>query len=118
MPTIALVDGDRSILVSISIALEAEAYRTVCYTDGVSRSSDSPPNLTILDIKIPRMDGAETLHHLRQRSDIPMIFITSKEEGIDELFGPKNGHRRFRPHTVHAANVRRARQGGPALRGP
>jgi two-component system response regulator ChvI len=94
MQTIALVDDDRNILTSVSIALEAEGYRIMTYTDGVSALDGfktSPRDLAILDIKMPRMDGMETLRHLRQKSDMPVIFITSKEEEIDELFGLKMG---------------------------
>jgi two-component system, OmpR family, response regulator ChvI len=94
MPTIALVDDDHNILASISIALEAEGYRTVTYTDGASALDGfkiSPPDLAILDIKMPRMDGMETLRRLRQKSDMPVIFLTSKDEEIDELFGLKLG---------------------------
>jgi len=64
MPTIALVDDDRNILTSVSIALEAEGYRIMTYTDGASALDGfktSPPDLAILDIKMPRMDGMETL---------------------------------------------------------
>ena len=64
MPTIALVDDDRNILTSVSIALEAEGYRIMTYTDGASALDgfkSSPPDLAILDIKMPRMDGMETL---------------------------------------------------------
>src|SRR3981189_743071 len=94
MPTIALVDDDRNILTSVSIALEAEGYRIMTYTDGASALDGfkaSPPDLAILDIKMPRMDGMETLRRLRQKSDMPVIFLTSKEEEIDELFGLKMG---------------------------
>ena len=94
MPTIALVDDDRNILTSVSIALEAEGYRINTYTDGVSALDGfktSPPDLAILDIKMPRMDGMETLRRLRQKSDLPVIFLTSKDEEIDELFGLKMG---------------------------
>jgi two-component system response regulator ChvI len=94
MPTIALVDDDHNILTSISIGLEAEGYRIMSYTDGVSALDGfkiSPPDLVILDIKMPRMDGMETLRRLRQKSDMPVIFLTSKEEEIDELFGLKMG---------------------------
>ena len=94
MPVIALVDDDRNILTSVSIALEAEGYRIMTYTDGVSALDGfktSPPDLAILDVKMPRMDGMEMLRHLRQKSDMPVIFITSKEEEIDELFGLKMG---------------------------
>jgi len=94
MPTIALVDDDRNILTSVSIALEAEGYRIMTYTDGASALDGfktSPPDLAILDIKMPRMDGMEMLRRLRQKSDMPVIFLTSKEEEIDELFGLKMG---------------------------
>jgi len=79
MPTIALVDDDRNILTSVSIALEAEGYRTATYTDGSSALDafkSSPPDLAILDIKMPRMDGMEMLRRLRQTSDVPVIFLT------------------------------------------
>ena len=94
MPTIALVDDDRNILTSVSIALEAEGYRINTYTDGASALDGfktAPPDLAILDIKMPRMDGMETLRRLRQKSDLPVIFLTSKDEEIDELFGLKMG---------------------------
>src|SRR5512136_718365 len=94
MPTIALVDDDRNILTSVSIALEAEGYRITTYTDGASALDgfkSAPPDLAILDIKMPRMDGMETLRRLRQKSDLPVIFLTSKDEQIDELFGLKIG---------------------------
>src|SRR5260370_41819835 len=80
MPTIALVDDDRNILTSVSIALEAEGYRIMTYTDGASALDGfctSQPDLAILDIKMPRMDGMETLRRLRQKSDLPVIFLTS-----------------------------------------
>jgi two-component system, OmpR family, response regulator ChvI len=94
MPTIALVDDDRNILTSVSIALEAEGYRIMTYTDGSSALDGfktSPPDLAILDIKMPRMDGTETLRRLREKSDLPVIFLTSKEEEIDEIVGLKMG---------------------------
>ncbi|MGF0539735.1 response regulator transcription factor [Agrobacterium sp. ES01] len=94
MQTIALVDDDRNILTSVSIALEAEGYKVETYTDGVSALDGlvaRPPQLAIFDIKMPRMDGMELLRRLRQKSDIPVIFLTSKDEEIDELFGLKMG---------------------------
>ena len=94
MQTIALVDDDRNILTSVSIALEAEGYRVETYTDGASALDGliaRPPQLAILDIKMPRMDGMELLRRLRQKSDLPVIFLTSKDEEIDELFGLKMG---------------------------
>jgi two-component system response regulator ChvI len=94
MPTIALVDDDRNILTSVSIALEAEGYRIQTYNDGLSALEGlktSPPDLAIFDIKMPRMDGMELLRRLRQKSELPVIFLTSKDEEIDELFGLKMG---------------------------
>jgi two-component system response regulator ChvI len=94
LPTIALVDDDRNILASVSIALEAEGYRIMTYTDGASALEGfktSPPDLAILDIKMPRMDGMELLRRLREKFEMPVIFLTSKDEEIDELFGLKMG---------------------------
>jgi two-component system response regulator ChvI len=94
MPTIALVDDDRNILTSVSIALEADGYKIMTYTDGSSALdgfSSSQPDLAILDIKMPRMDGMETLRRLREKSGIPVIFLSSKDEEIDEMFGLKMG---------------------------
>jgi two-component system, OmpR family, response regulator ChvI len=94
MPTIALVDDDQNILTSVSMALEAEGYSTVTYTDGSSALdgfNSNPPDLAILDIKMPRMDGMETLRRLREKSDLPVIFLTSKDEEFDEIFGLKMG---------------------------
>jgi two-component system response regulator ChvI len=94
MPTIALVDDDRNILASVSIALESEGYRVQTYTDGASALdgfSATMPDLAILDIKMPRMDGMELLRRLRQKTDLPVIFLTSKDDEIDELFGLKMG---------------------------
>ena len=94
MPTIALVDDDRNILTSVSIALESEGYRVETYTDGASALDGLEarrPDLAIFDIKMPRMDGMELLRRLRQKSDLPVIFLTSKDDEIDELFGLKMG---------------------------
>ncbi len=94
MPTIALVDDDRNILTSVSLALEAEGYRVETYTDGASALDGmqmAPPDLGIFDIKMPRMDGMELLRRFRQVSDLPVIFLTSKDDEIDELFGLKMG---------------------------
>jgi two-component system response regulator ChvI len=94
MPTIALVDDDRNILTSVSIALEAEGHRINTYTDGLSALDDfqtAPPDLAILDIKMPLMNGMEMLRRLREKSDVPVIFLTSKDDEMDELFGFKMG---------------------------
>ncbi|MEM1038139.1 MAG: response regulator transcription factor [Pseudomonadota bacterium] len=94
MPTIALVDDDRNILTSVSIAMESEGYKVETYTDGASALDGLTarrPDLAIFDIKMPRMDGMELLRRLRQKSDLPVIFLTSKDDEIDELFGLKMG---------------------------
>ncbi len=94
MPTIALVDDDRNILTSVSIALEAEGYHVQTYNDGAAALaglSANPPDMAVFDIKMPRMDGIELLRRLRQKSELPVIFLTSKDDEIDELFGLKMG---------------------------
>lgn len=94
MPTIALVDDDRNILTSVSMALEAEGYHVQTYTDGAAALAGlaaNPPDVAVFDIKMPRMDGMELLRRLRQKSDLPVIFLTSKDDEIDELFGLKMG---------------------------
>ena len=98
MTTIALVDDDRNILISVSMALEAEGYRTQTYSDGVTALSglrEKLPDVAIFDIKMPRMDGLELLRRLRQISELPVIFLTSKDDEIDELFGLKMGAEDF-----------------------
>jgi DNA-binding response OmpR family regulator len=85
MPTIALVDDDRNILTSVSIALEAEGYRVTTYTDGalaLDGFKTAPPDLAILDIKMPRMDGMETLRRLRHKSDLPVILSRRRKSPI------------------------------------
>lgn len=92
--TIALVDDDRNILTSVTIALEAEGFKVRTYSDGLSALealSENPADLGILDIKMPRMDGMELLRKLRQHTDMPIIFLTSKDEEIDEMLGLKMG---------------------------
>ena len=94
MPIIALVDDDKNILTSVSIALEAEGFHVRTYTDGaaaLSALTSAPPDLAIFDIKMPRMDGMELLRRLRQKSDMPVIFLTSKDEEIDEVLGLRMG---------------------------
>jgi two-component system, OmpR family, response regulator ChvI len=92
--TIALVDDERNILTSLRMALEAEGYKVRTYNDGASALeslAEDPADLGIFDIKMPRMDGMELLRRVRQDSDMPVIFLTSKDEEIDELFGLKMG---------------------------
>ena len=92
--TIALVDDDRNILTSISMALENDGFKVQTYIDaenalvGISRN---PPDLAVIDIKMPRMDGEELLKKLRKKTSIPIIFLTSKDEEVDELLGLKLG---------------------------
>jgi two-component system response regulator ChvI len=92
--TIVLVDDERNILTSLGIALEAEGYKVRTYNDGAAALealAEETADLAILDIKMPRMDGMELLRRLRQQTDMPVIFLTSKDEEIDELFGLKMG---------------------------
>ena len=92
--TIALVDDEQNIRNSLGMALEAEGYKVRTYTDGeaaLQGLTESPADLGIFDIKMPRMDGMEWLRRVRKQSDIPVIFLTSKDEEIDELFGLKMG---------------------------
>ena len=94
MPMIALVDDDRNILTSVGMALEAEGYSVQKYNDGAAALQglqDQPPDMAIFDIKMPRMDGMELLRRIRQKTDLPVIFLTSKDDEIDELFGLKMG---------------------------
>ena len=92
--TIALVDDDRNILTSISMALENEGFKVQTYIDaenalvGISRN---PPDLAVIDIKMPRMNGEELLKRLRKKTTIPILFLTSKDEEVDELLGLKLG---------------------------
>ena len=88
--TIALVDDDRNILTSVSIALQAEGFATRVYSDGETALKalvDNPPELAVLDVKMPKMDGMELLRRLREKTELPVIFLTSKDEEIDEALG-------------------------------
>jgi two-component system response regulator ChvI len=92
--TIALVDDDRNILTSVSMALEAEGFQVRCYSDGAEAMKGmtaQPVDLAVLDIKMPRMDGMELLGQLRRQSHIPIIFLTSKDDEVDELLGLRMG---------------------------
>ena len=94
MSKIALVDDDRNILTSVSMTLETEGFDVDTYTDGQSALdafSRSMPDLAILDIKMPRMDGMDLLQRLRQKSSLPVIFLTSKDDEIDEILGLRMG---------------------------
>ena len=92
--TIALIDDDRNILTSISIALEKEGFNVQTYLDGESALiglSRTPPDLAVVDVKMPKMDGEELLKKLRKKTSLPVIFLTSKDDEIDELLGLKLG---------------------------
>jgi two-component system, OmpR family, response regulator ChvI len=94
MAKIALVDDDRNILTSVSMTLEAEGYDVSTYNDGVqalNAFNEELPDMAVLDIKMPRMDGMDLLHRLRQKSDMPVIFLTSKDDEIDEVLGLRMG---------------------------
>ncbi len=90
MATLALVDDDENIVESLKMFFEAEGYTVRAFHDGQSALvglTESPPDLAILDVKMPKMDGMEVLRRLRQTSDLPVIFLTSKDEEIDEVIG-------------------------------
>ena len=92
--TIALVDDDRNILTSISIALEKEGFNVQTYLDGESAYigiTRTPPDLAVIDVKMPKMDGEELLRKLRKKTSLPVILLTSKDEEVDELLGLKLG---------------------------
>lgn len=90
MPTLALVDDDENIVTSLKMFFEAEGYQVRTYHDGQSALpalTETPPDIAIFDVKMPKMDGMELLRRLRQTSDMPVIFLTSKDEEIDEVIG-------------------------------
>ena len=92
--TIALIDDDRNILTSLSIALEKEGFKVHTYLDGESAIiglTRTPPDLAVIDIKMPKMDGEELLKKLRKKTSMPVIFLTSKDDEIDELLSLKLG---------------------------
>ncbi len=92
--TIALVDDDRNILTSVQMTLEQEGFQVRTFTDGESAlqgMNARPVDLAVLDVKMPRMDGMELLQRLRQRTSMPVIFLTSKDEEVDELMGLRLG---------------------------
>jgi two-component system response regulator ChvI len=92
--TIALVDDDRNILISVSMALEAEGYAVRTYNDGeagLEGLTTNTPDLAVLDVKMPRMNGTELLTRFRDHSDIPVIFLTSKDDEIDQVIGLRMG---------------------------
>src|SRR6056297_1534865 len=94
MSKIALVDDDRNILTSVSMTLEAEGFEVETYNDGQSAFdafSKRLPDMAVLDIKMPRMDGMDLLQRVRQKTNMPVIFLTSKDDEIDEVLGLRMG---------------------------
>ena len=94
MNKIALVDDDQNILTSVSMALEAEGYHVDTYSDGVEALQgigNQPVDLAVLDIKMPRMDGMELLGEIRKKDKLPIIFLTSKDDEVDEILGLRMG---------------------------
>ena len=94
MPKIALVDHDRNILTSVAMTLEAEGFEVETYNDGqtaLDAFNKKLPDVAVLDIKMPRMDGMDLLQRLRQRTTMPVIFLTSKDDEIDEVLGLRMG---------------------------
>ena len=94
MSKFALVDDDRNILTSVSMTLEAEGFEVETYNDGRSALdafNRKLPDMAVLDIKMPRMDGMELLQRLRQKTNMPIIFLTSKDDEIDEILGLRMG---------------------------
>jgi two-component system response regulator ChvI len=98
MTTLALVDDDENIVASLKMFFEAEGYNVRTYHDGeaaLPALTETPPDIAILDVKMPKMDGMELLRRLRQTSELPVIFLTSKDEEIDEVFGLQHGRGRL-----------------------
>jgi two-component system response regulator ChvI len=90
MAKITLVDDDENIVTSVSLALESHGHTIKAYYDGaagLAALENEPPDLAILDVKMPRMDGMEVLRRMRRTSDVPVIILTSKDEEIDEILG-------------------------------
>ena len=90
MAKITLVDDDENIVTSVSLALESHGHSIKAYYDGaagLAALEKEPPDLAILDVKMPRMDGMEVLRRLRRTSNLPVIILTSKDEEIDEILG-------------------------------
>ena len=89
-----LIDDDVNILTSVSMLLETEGYKVRTFSDGESGLKailENDPDIAVVDIKMPRLDGIELLKKLRKTSDMPVIFLTSKDTEIDELLGLKVG---------------------------
>jgi two-component system response regulator ChvI len=140
MANITLVDDDENIVTSVSLALESHGHTVKSFYDGatgLAALESDPPDLAILDVKMPRMDGMEVLRRLRQTTDLPVIILTSKDEEIDEILGFNLGAddyvhkpfsqrlliervkavlRRARPDEIDAAQPTAAQPGSKAIR--
>ncbi len=91
---IILVDDDQNILVSVSMALEAEGFNVKSFNNGeagLQAILKNSPDLVVLDVKMPRMDGIEVLSKLREQSSVPVIFLTSKDDEVDQVIGLRMG---------------------------
>ncbi|MGH1456064.1 MAG: response regulator transcription factor [Alphaproteobacteria bacterium] len=91
---IFLVDDDRNILISVSMMLEAEGFSVETFNDGESGLTailEKKPDLVVLDVKMPRMDGIEVITKLREQSAVPVIFLTSKDDEVDQVIGLRMG---------------------------
>lgn len=91
---IALVDDDRNILTSVAMTLEAEGFEVATFSDGqhaFDAFNDRMPDLVVLDVKMPGMDGLDLLQRLRGTSQVPVIFLTSKDDELDEVLGLRLG---------------------------
>ena len=94
MSRIALVDDDRNFLTSVAMTLEAEGFEVETYNDGqaaLDGFNKRMPDIGVFDIKMPRMDGMDLLQRVRQKSSMPVIFLTSKDDEIDEVLGLRMG---------------------------
>ena len=116
MQMIALVDDDEGVLTSVSIALELEGYKVTTYRDGafaLVAFKTSAPDLIILDIKMPRMDGMEMLRRLRETSRVPVILLTCKDDEVDEVLGgPHVGWNGIEPVDPRREVASRQERGG------
>ena len=124
MATLALVDDDENILNSLKVFFESEGHTVRTFNDGASALTgltEQPPDLAIVDVKMPKMDGMELVKRLRQTTTLPVIFLTSKDEEIDEVVGFNVGADDYikKPYSSRLlservkAVLRRARGGPP-----
>ena len=130
MANITLVDDDENIVTSVSLALESHGHAVKAFFDGaagLAALENEPPDLAILDVKMPRMDGMEVLRRLRRTSDLPVIILTSKDDEIDEILGFNLGaddyiHKPFSQRLllerVKAVLRRAGADGGEGVAGP